>query len=477
MSANEILQPAAFEYAEPVKRIYDSQGLHSFQTSVALYEIQKSLTKIVALVENKEVPDGVLSKELLYTEQDADKYSHDFEIPLFEDPQSTTLLQDRVTRNPYLKSLLSLFEDLSLLVDQVPPLEGPRRYGNLACRDYHTKFESKLNGLLTKYILPFYNLPNPDGFIKEIGWYLLNAFGSKERLDYGTGHELNFLAFITGLWKTRVIPIDNIDGYDFLIIFGKYYDLARKLITTYSLEPAGSHGVWGLDDHFHISYILGASELLNNSKTMPGVSPKMINNRSVVFQYSTKNLYFNSISFIYKVKKGAFFEHSPILYDVSNVKNWEKILKGMLKMYSAEVVNKFPVVQHFYFGGVLFPWRSIKNGSILPISTGEDSITEQSSSTSHSNNELQNKLSYPHQNDQIPLVSAPWKNKQSQAQSLQERLTSSYTSTRRSPTPQGFQQPQQQQQQQQHTRAPWAVNNQSGSQQPQETTRATWAKR
>jgi hypothetical protein len=39
-------------------------------------------------------------------------------------------------------------------------------------------------------------------------------------------------------------------------------------------------------------------------------------------------MYFSAIGFIYDVKKGPFWEHSNILYDVSGVKaGWAKINK------------------------------------------------------------------------------------------------------------------------------------------------------
>jgi serine/threonine-protein phosphatase 2A activator len=61
------------------------------------------------------------------------------------------------------------------------------------------------------------------------------------------------------------------------------------------------------------------------------------------------------------MKKGPFFEHSPTLYDISAVPYWWKINKGMVKMYKAEVLGKFPVIQHFPIGRVFFPLDEATN--------------------------------------------------------------------------------------------------------------------
>ena len=79
-------------------------------------------------------------------------------------------------------------------------------------------------------------------------------------------------------------------------------------------------------------------------------------------------MYFSAIGFIYDVKRGPFWEHSPMLYDISGIKaGWGKINKGMLKMYNAEVLSKFPVVQHFPFGS-LFSWDRDPNAPSQPAS-------------------------------------------------------------------------------------------------------------
>ncbi|KAK2811270.1 Serine/threonine-protein phosphatase 2A activator 1 [Arthroderma sp. PD_2] len=211
---------------------------------------------------------------------------------------------------------------------------------------------------------------------EELMAYLTGSFGSSQRLDYGTGHELSFLAFLACLWKlngfARAGPGEEERG----IVVGviePYLRLIRRLILTYTLEPAGSHGVWGLDDHSFISYVLGSAQL------SPAIAPtdptptegSLLNapatadvaKLNIVEKERNSNMYFSAIGFIHDVKKGPFWEHSPMLYDISGIKDgWGKINKGMIKMYNAEVLSKFPVVQHFPFGS-LFVWKQDPNAT------------------------------------------------------------------------------------------------------------------
>lgn len=118
----------------------------------------------------------------------------------------------------------------------------------------------------------------------------------------------------------------------------RYLELVRLLIKTYNLEPAGSHGVWGLDDHSFVPYIFGSAQLspaINDNDLTPeegsllnAPDPAGVANAKVVERERQTNLYFSAIGFIYDVKRGPFWEHSPMLFDISGIRaGWGKINK------------------------------------------------------------------------------------------------------------------------------------------------------
>ena len=118
----------------------------------------------------------------------------------------------------------------------------------------------------------------------------------------------------------------------------RYLNLVRRLIKTYTLEPAGTHGVWGLDDHFFIPYIFGSAQFgppISDAVKIPqeghmegAPNPGDVTDASAVERHRTTSIYFSAIGFIYDVKKGPFWEHSRTLFDISGVKgSWGKINK------------------------------------------------------------------------------------------------------------------------------------------------------
>ncbi|CAG8960018.1 hypothetical protein HYFRA_00013206 [Hymenoscyphus fraxineus] len=363
----------------------------------------------------------------------------------------TWQLDDSLTLSEPVQKLQEMMEKINQFIEEAPPDTGPRRFGNVSFRKWYEILESRVRDLLAAYlpqsVLEFSSSSSDVSVLDELAPYLLGAFGSSQRLDYGTGHELSFLAFLGCIWKLGGFT-ENASGegeVERSIVLGviePYLRVVRRLILTYTLEPAGSHGVWGLDDHSFLPYIFGSSQYcpaISGADPMPvegalpdSPDPGDIVKKTIVDRERKHNMYFAAVGFINDVKTGAFWEHSPMLFDISGVRaGWGKINKGMIKMYNAEVLSKFPVVQHFPFGS-LFPWE-------------QDPDAEKPSSTVHTANQP------PRNQVQTNTTGAP-------SQSTRAPWANS--------TPSG---------ELGATAAPWAQKPPGGSQQGLSPTRAPWA--
>ena len=123
---------------------------------------------------------------------------------------------------------------------------------------------------------------------------MLSSFGSPQRIDYGTGHEATFLVFLLALHKAGV-PLELADIA--ALVFPRYFAFIRALVAHYRLEPAGSHGVWSLDDYHFVPFVLGSAQLASSDGR--ATSPRaLLADGELVKRMTSKFLYCQIIDYI-----------------------------------------------------------------------------------------------------------------------------------------------------------------------------------
>ncbi|KAB0407129.1 hypothetical protein E2I00_004285 [Balaenoptera physalus] len=198
-----------------------------------------------------------------------------------------------------IEKLVALLNTLDRWIDETPPVDQPSRFGNKAYRTWYAKLDEEAENLVATVVPTHLAAAVP-----EVAVYLKESVGNSTRIDYGTGHEAAFAAFLCCLCKIGVLRVDDQIAIVFKV-FNRYLEVMRKLQKTYRMEPAGSQGVWGLDDFQFLPFIWGSSQLIGT-----------------------------------EMKTGPFAEHSNQLWNISAVPSWSKVNQGLIRMYKAETVMK-----------------------------------------------------------------------------------------------------------------------------------------
>ncbi len=312
----------------------------------------------------------------------AREYSYDPEDPLKNLP-------------PAMACLHGALQEMVSWVDQIPPQTQSSvgiRFGNPSFKAWHEKLMERSESIIATILYARDDteltpeaacqrgrdaaagepLPKGDSSVQQVSPYLHDSFGHAIRLDYGTGHESSFLVFLFILSKVKcmgALSMVTLKAVTLSIVH-QYLKVTRRLQTDYNLEPAGSHGVWGLDDYHCLPFYFGACQLKGamGSVSQELTEPSCISSDHILKEYRDTFLYFGCISYIRQLKRGVpFFESSPMLYDISQtVHTWEKVAGGLLRLYQGEVLHKRVVVQHFRFSK-LFPctWKPSRSESDL----------------------------------------------------------------------------------------------------------------
>jgi serine/threonine-protein phosphatase 2A activator len=327
---------------------------------------------------------------------------------------------------PSMASLLGALEEMVDWVDDFPPTTSDAvRFGNPSFRLWHARLVERSEAIITVMLQSRDDgstvedarqkgkdsaagrlHPKTDDSIQQVSCYLHDSFGHAIRLDFGTGHESSFLVFLLVLSKVKCLEDPSLGGPSLptlraitLSIFDQYLKVTRRLQTDYRLEPAGSHGVWGLDDYHCLPFYFGACQLQAR-----GVSPQELSNPKCIMddytlsEYGHTFMYLGCIRYIRQLKQGVpFFESSPMLFDISQtLTSWDKVARGLLRMYQGEVLDKRQVVQHFLFSK-LFPctWTPSRSELVAPTDTFRS--PQPGTNTTNTNT-----------NNLMPTTRAPW---------------------------------------------------------------------
>jgi len=250
--------------------------------------------------------------------------------------------------SPDIERCIRWFESIEKKVAEIDPIEQPMRFGNKAFRTFHSWLQDNISELLRDY---------DDDLVNEAKLYLLDSFGNATRIDYGTGHEAAFFMFLIILIEHKQLSVisDVI-----LVVFKKYIALVRMITSKYTMEPAGSHGVWGLDDYHHLPFLFGAAQLIGHENRVKPCNMVEMSSESDM-QFS---LYADMIQYIKntKCKFARFSEVAPLINDFTRLESWSQVCMGLLRMYKSEVLAKRPIAQHFFFGNVI-NWEDTTSSS------------------------------------------------------------------------------------------------------------------
>ncbi|KAI5169244.1 serine/threonine-protein phosphatase 2A activator [Pancytospora epiphaga] len=186
------------------------------------------------------------------------------------------------------------------IVEKTPLSKEPARFANAAMRD-----------VISQICL---ETSNP---------YLRESFGNSIRMDYGTGHELNYLCYLYTQYAQNQLEIDSVS-----VLLNRYFRLVRRYIKKFNIEAAGARGCWSVDDYQFLPYLFGSAENFRDTRK------------------------------IMEIQEGMFYEAWFNHGDMGIVANicklsWPEINIGLFKMYDEEVLGKHVVTQHFIYSDFL----------------------------------------------------------------------------------------------------------------------------
>lgn len=249
--------------------------------------------------------------------------------------KSTPRVQ-KTPKNKIILKILDIFHKILNVMNEIE-VSHERTFGDKSFQVWLEKIEKMKDDLFSGVINN-----------EEAIYYFLNSFGNSSRVDFGTGHELNFLAFVVCLFKLGVV--NEGDSQDIVFcLFWEYWNCFISLQNKFHLPPAGSNGSWGVDDYVILPFVFGSSQLIGNKI----ITPNNIIDKNLSTIHKDEYSYCKWIAYLYDSKKGNLEINSRVLYSLSSISDFQKIYNGMINLFYGEVMNKYVIFQQFKFGKLL----------------------------------------------------------------------------------------------------------------------------
>lgn len=128
-----------------------------------------------------------------------------FQRYVLKNTKNLKLTNNMLSNVKNVQIILNVLDTLLRWVNEIPPVENSKsRFGNPAFRTFYEKVKNVSRRDVFKSIANRFLQSIPELFkdfvsepaIKEVGKYFYESFGNEKRIDYGTGHEANFMAWL-----------------------------------------------------------------------------------------------------------------------------------------------------------------------------------------------------------------------------------------------------------------------------------------
>ncbi|ORM39455.1 Inositol hexakisphosphate and diphosphoinositol-pentakisphosphate kinase [Babesia sp. Xinjiang] len=193
--------------------------------------------------------------------------------------------------------------------------------------------------------------------------YFLHSFGNPVRIDYGTGHEMQFALFLKKLYDCGVIKDDDLSDV-VLRVMSSYFRLVQHLIDRYNLEPAGSKGAWGIDHFQFLPFLLGSAQLISNE----AIKPQQVVNCDSVQPQIEKYIFIQTVDYIKrKIGRVSLEIASPMLYGICTSCTWQRINSGLQEMYKNDAAHLMATMDRVFTLGICAMANKVESAPMQSI--------------------------------------------------------------------------------------------------------------